>query len=194
MKQEDLISQLTEGNITAFEQVFRRYARGMQLVAYSLCKDPDLAKDAVQESFIYLWEHREKIKDGGSLDGYLYASVRNYILNHFRHMAVRQQKEEDIIREQVYMSDEDSKEDWEYKFEIVRKEIAGLPESCRRIFIMTVLEGMGYAEAAEVLGVSTNTVKSQVKIAYKRLRARFGGGTEEYLFFWLLVTLSKKIF
>ena len=49
-------------------------------------------------------------------------------------------------------------------------EIEKLPLQCKAVFKLVVLEDMKYREVAEALDISVNTVKTQVKIAYKTLR------------------------
>ncbi|POY37911.1 hypothetical protein C3K47_05125 [Solitalea longa] len=40
-----------------------------------------------------------------------------------------------------------------------------LPEKRRKIFLMSNIEGLKYAEIADQLNVSVNTVKTQIKLA-----------------------------
>ena len=48
--------------------------------------------------------------------------------------------------------------------------VDSLPEKCREIFILACIEGLKYKEVAERLDVSVNTVKTQLKSAYSKLR------------------------
>ena len=45
------INKFIAGDVKAFERLFRKYARSMQLVALGLYRDTAVAEDAVQESF-----------------------------------------------------------------------------------------------------------------------------------------------
>jgi len=56
------INKFIAGDVKAFERLFRKYARSMQLVALGLYRDTAVAEDAVQESFVYLWNHRKEMK------------------------------------------------------------------------------------------------------------------------------------
>ena len=51
--------------------------------------------------------------------------------------------------------------------------VDSLPEKCREIFILACIEGLKYKEVAERLDVSVNTVKTQLKSAYSKLRTEF---------------------
>ena len=56
---------------------------------------------------------------------------------------------------------------------------------------MAVIEGTGYAETASKLNVSVNTVKSQVKIAYRKLKGMWGISENEFLLFLIFIYLKK---
>lgn len=65
-------------------------------------------------------------------------------------------------------------------------EIDKLPFQCKIVFKLVVLEEMKYKEVADSLSLSVNTVKTQMKIAYKTLRENL---RQEQ--FSLLLILSK---
>lgn len=167
--QED-IYLLKSGDAHAFERIFRTYSRAMFFVAMGLVDDRQLAEDAVQESFVYLWNHRSQIDPRYEIQYYLKQSVRNYIFNYFRHRRVRERHAEALTREQQFWADGKT-EEWTEKIDHVRKLLLSLPENCRKIFMMAAIEGRSYADTASELHVSVNTVKSQIKIAYRKLRA-----------------------
>ncbi len=60
-------------------------------------------------------------------------------------------------------------EDWQFVWEAVES----LPEQRRLVLKLVVLEDMKYADVAERLGISLNTVKTQMRMAYRELRHKF---------------------
>ena len=60
-----------------------------------------------------------------------------------------------------------SEEDLEHAIE---NAIARLPERCKQIFIMSKLQGIRHADIAQQLGISVNTIETQMGIAYQKLR------------------------
>ena len=172
------INKFIAGDVKAFERLFRKYARSMQLVALGLYRDTAVAEDAVQESFVYLWNHRKEMKPDIAIEGYLYSCVRHYVLNYIRHQNIRIRQEKEI--------------DVDAKLLTIKKVIDALPEGCRKIFVMSVIEGMSYTDTAKELGVSVNTVKSQVKIAYKKLKNTVQKSPDNmYLTILFLLSLKK---
>ena len=169
MDEQNVIKEFIAGDVKAFEKIFYNYSRELYFVALGLCRDQALAEDAVQECFVYLWSHRTQLNITKSFENYLVTMVKNLILNHLRHLRVAADREEDIVREIVFANTEEE-EDFSSKLDVVRELIDSLPESCRKVFVMTVIEGSSYADTAKNLGIAVNTVKSQVRIAYKKIR------------------------
>jgi len=53
---------------------------------------------------------------------------------------------------------------------ILNQGVSDLPDACREIFLLSRDKDMKYCEIADKLGISVNTVKTQMKIALARLR------------------------
>ncbi len=123
------------------------------------------------------------------MENYLHTCVRHYVLNHLRHEHIRREREEDIRREMEWTARHSEDEaEFEFRLQAVRQMVEALPESCRKIFVMAVVDGWGYAATASELGLSVNTVKSQVKIAYRKLKSNLRehpGGACLALLMWL---------
>ena len=178
------INKFIAGDVKAFERLFRKYARSMQLVALGLYRDTAVAEDAVQESFVYLWNHRKEMKPDIAIEGYLYSCVRHYVLNYIRHQNIRIRQEKEIVREQEWLAG--------LTYDEIDVDAKLLTEGCRKIFVMSVIEGMSYTDTAKELGVSVNTVKSQVKIAYKKLKNTVQKSPDNmYLTILFLLSLKK---
>ena len=192
MDEQNVIREFIAGDVKAFEKIFYNYSRELYFVALGLCRDQALAEDAVQECFVYLWSHRTQLNITKSFENYLVTMVKNLILNHLRHLRVAADREEDIVREIVFANTEEE-EDFSSKLDVVRELIDSLPESCRKVFVMTVIEGSSYADTAKNLGIAVNTVKSQVRIAYKKIRDAVKNGTDNDALVILFLLLLKKM-
>jgi RNA polymerase sigma-70 factor (ECF subfamily) len=59
--------------------------------------------------------------------------------------------------------------------ERIRAAIDGLPEQCRKVFVLSRYDELRYAEIAEKLGISVNTVENQISKALRILREALGG-------------------
>ena len=61
-------------------------------------------------------------------------------------------------------------EDKEREYQQLYKALHQLPEQCKQVFTLCCLQDMKYREAADLLGISINTVRTQMGRAYKILR------------------------
>ena len=68
----------------------------------------------------------------------------------------------------MYQEEETQVCDWRNIWDAINS----LPVQCREILVLVVFEEMKYSEAAEKLGISINTVKTQMRIAYRELRKK----------------------
>lgn len=169
---KDTVKRFIAGNEKAFEQIFKEYSKGLYYVALGFYHNREVAEEAVQESFVYLWDHRDRINPSQDVLPYLVKSVKNYILNYCRHQRVVVNHESAIVREYLNFNSDD--DEFAEMVERVKRCIEAFPESCREVFVKVVLEGMSYQNAATELDISVNTVKTQIKIGYKKLRLSEG--------------------
>ncbi|MEC5144290.1 RNA polymerase sigma-70 factor [Chitinophaga sp. 212800010-3] len=163
------MDQQLERNKFQVEQYFHDNYEGLHRYAYTILKDNDAAKDAVQAVFLKLWEKRAFINGEQSVKSYLYTAVYNYCLNIKRHEKVKTR----YAAENTHANQEGgnqliSKETRQR----IMEHIDALAPQCRLIFTKSRFEDKKYAEIAEELGISVKTVEAQMGKALKILRAK----------------------
>lgn len=57
-----ILTQIKEGNIKAFETLFRQYYTPLRLYAASITGEPDVAEEIVEELFYVFWKDRENLR------------------------------------------------------------------------------------------------------------------------------------
>ena len=166
-----LIRELKAGKESAFDSLFRLFYQ-------------DLCRFAC--SFEKIWTRKKFIDESQQLDHYLYVSVRNacytFLKNKKEHVKLDEVDSRKTYTEEI-SSDSDG-------LQIIRRMIEELPFQCRVIFKLVVLEEMKYQEVATYLDLSVNTVKTQMKIAYKILREKL----RPYHALLLVFYLSRHFF
>lgn len=143
----------------------------MLLFARKSVNDPLLAEELVSDCFITIWESRSKIEIRVSLKSYLFLMLRNSIIDHYRHKQLVTQtldKLPDIAEEAAF----DNFRPYAKLYAALEK----LPEQRHRILEMAVFDALSYNEIAEKLGITKNTVKTQIARAYRFLRETLGPG------------------
>jgi len=161
--------RIRQGDNTAFSHIFQKYYQALYQFASRFVKDAQTAENIVQEVLVKLWMNRENCLITSSLKSYLYAATRNTALNYLR-IEKKQFSTEDSINEQQDITA--NPEEQIIKNEMidsVHRAIEKLPEKCRYIYLMKRYDDLKYHEIAEILDISINTVKTQMKRALKSL-------------------------
>ena len=166
-----LIEGIRNGSAEDFEELFIRYCQPLINFNLRLVGEVEIAEDITQDVFIYIWKNRSKLKPELSIKSYLFTSVRNRALNHLRHKKIEVGDVANKAREPVNLETPEGNLDQREMRIILDQFIAQLPEKCREIFTMSKIDGLKYAEIAEILGISVKTVEAQMGLALKKLRA-----------------------
>lgn len=171
---QQLITCIREGDLDAFEELHKRYYVFLCLIAEHIVRNHNDAEEIVSDVFVRLWTIREKTGIISSLKGYLIKAVHNTSLNY-----IEQNKRRFYLTDRLNDSDRRLLA-WDsdyplgrlYEDEIIkilREGLDKLPDGCREIFLLSRKNDMKYNEIADKLGISVNTVKTQMKIALSRL-------------------------
>ncbi|MDR2131500.1 MAG: RNA polymerase sigma-70 factor [Odoribacteraceae bacterium] len=167
-----VLKKMQEGDQTAFRFFFERDLERLYLYAMGFMQNREDAEDIVQEAFIALWTNRARLARVDSVQAYLTRTVRNACIDRKLHARVERRYREETAahREEATREIEEP----EALYHRLHAALETLPPKCREIFTLGCLEGLSYREVAEKTGSSVNTVKTQVKIAYKKLREELG--------------------
>lgn len=161
-----------------FKRFYTEYARSAYWVGVAICQDPEMAEDAVQEVFIKLWEEQVDLSTIRNPHVYLATRVKNRLYDVLRHRDVIQQHTSRIQYEIESEELEDlTEEDIDERIKEAWALVDSLPKAAREIFLMATMEGLKYSEIASRRGISVNTVKSQLRIARKKLNSDHLGST-----------------
>lgn len=168
---KDTAIRIRQGDVQAYEALFRSLYPNLCRYARSLVRDKDQAEEIVQEVFYRLWRDRKKTKITSSLKSYLYRSVYNNALQHLKHQQVRERygrhRKEQV---QEYAPDPYQELRAKQLQQVLMQTLEDLPERCREIFCLNRYEGLKYQEIAENLSISVKTVEANMSRALKEFR------------------------
>lgn len=149
-----------------FEIFFKKNYKLSLLISVRITNDLTTSEDIVQDVFWDLWKKSTVDIFDARLKSYLLKSVRNRSLNF-----IRDKKEQLEFDPNTYdIFDDEYNFDREEKISKILFEIDKLPPRCKEIFDLVVFKQLKYSDVANELGVTVNTVKTQLNIAYKQLR------------------------
>jgi RNA polymerase sigma factor (sigma-70 family) len=165
----DLLVRLMKDDVSALDQVLARYWAPIVLYLGGLLRSGDAAEDVAQETFCRLWERRGRLRDTGSLRGFLYQVAHNLAITEQRRVRARA-RVVDLIRSE------------EPRFEMpvdiggdtldasLQRAIGELPARRREVLLLRSVHGLPYKEIARALGIAPQTVGNQFSAALSSLR------------------------
>ena len=180
---------MQQGDIRSFEYFFKEYTDLLYAYALGFVKEREPAEDIIQDTFVYFWNKRERSRYTGSVYAYFQTSGRNACINYREHEKVEHRYEQEILHTEEEAFDWQEVESVKEMRQKLLDAIDRLPEKCRQIFMMSCVDGLKYREIASRMDISENTVKTQIKLAYKKLREDINISGEELSIFIILLLL-----
>jgi RNA polymerase sigma-70 factor (family 1) len=167
-----LLAELRNGNVGAFEQIFKRHWEPLYMIAKSKLHSHDEAEEVIQNIFSALWEKRESLFVT-NLTFYLNRALRNRIINLVRDK-VTQEKYWNYYK--VFMPEQQDVTDQVVAFDdlndAVEVAVSNLPAKSREVFKLSRLEGRSNAEIANLLHLSEKAIEYHLTKSIKALRVR----------------------
>ena len=157
------------------KRLFQKHARALQSALTSKARDPHLAADLVQESFLRLAEQgKDKDKPIENAQAYLYRTAQNLLIDHARQ---QQRRRTDTQPDEVFNEIEDQTPSLEDQLHArqrlarVRSLVAELPPRTQRIFELNRIQGQTYSDVARQLGISDSSVQKHLASALAHVMA-----------------------
>ncbi len=173
-----LIERCRQGDLGAFEELYRAHAGRLYSVALRLLGNSADAEDILQEIFLAAHRKLDTFRGESALGTWLYRLATNLCLDHLRSKTGRSNQVTDALDDEVGLFDVRSStlaEQAVTRMDLERA-LARLPEGCRAAFVLHDVEGLEHREVAEILGIAEGTSKSQVHKARLKLRALLTSG------------------
>jgi RNA polymerase sigma-70 factor (ECF subfamily) len=170
--ENDLLARIAEGDEKAFGPIFHHYRRRIYSYAYHLSGSAAQADELVQDVFLKVWLHRDKIPHVLRFDNWLFTIARNQAFDMLKGMA----KEASLRRQIARLMDADANlvEDQlltRENEEQLRRALDQLSPRQKLIFTLSRNQGMKHEEIASHLHISRHTVKTHLVQALKTLRS-----------------------
>jgi len=166
--QRGLVERARGGDHDAFTVLARDAATRLERAARLILRDPELARDAVQEALIRAWRDLRGLRDPDRFDAWLHRLTVNACLDIARHRRRRViEVALDPIDAPVFIDPGHAVADRE----VVDAALRRLDESGRAIVVLHYYLGMPLTDVAATLGIPTGTVKSRLHRALGEMRA-----------------------
>ena len=172
----ELIQRAGAGDRSAFDKLYRRYARPMFGLALRRLGDRGRAEDAVQETFVSIWRSaRTYAPERGPGAPWLYGIARNAIVDRSR---ARHEPAAEAPDEPSNEAGPDERAELGWTQWQVHRALERLPEREREVIALAYWGELSQSEVAERLGIPLGTVKTRTRSALIRLSELLDGELE----------------
>jgi RNA polymerase sigma-70 factor (ECF subfamily) len=154
-----------------FKSVVLPLREKLQSFARSMLTNDVDAEDAVQETFLRLWNVRAQLDNHPNTGGFAMQILKNICIDKLRAERYNLSLDnitlaESTITPYTYTEQQDN-------VTIIRKIIDSLPETQRRIMLMRDVEGYELTEIADIMCTEQSAVRVNLSRARKAVRDKF---------------------
>lgn len=173
LDEKTLLQRVANGDQHAFKILYEQYNRKLLTHCIRLLHSKELAEEVMHEIFLKLWRMGDALNGINNLEAYLKTTSRNRCLNAIRKM-IKEEKADQLLTENHIELHNETEEAiiLNDTKNLIRKAVDQLPMQQREVYILCHEEGLKYAEVAERLNISVNTVQTHMSRALKFLRSR----------------------
>ena len=168
---EQLMTRAAAGSDTAFEELYRRYARRLKGFFFmQLGGDEELAADATHDVFLRAYEARDRYQEGRKVDTWLFTIAYNICRNHYRSNAYEAQLMASLDAEPVTDQQIEVELDAALLDEALAQVLSELPTPLHQLFSLHYQEELTIPQIAEIVGIAEGTVKSRLHKTMNMIR------------------------
>ncbi|MFB3101498.1 MAG: RNA polymerase sigma factor [Gammaproteobacteria bacterium] len=173
---EEMMLSYQQGNAVAFEILYERHKGGVFRYLLAKCHQQAIAEELFQDVWMKLIAARDRYEVRAKFTTYLYRLAHNHFIDYYRKTRtdVLQQNNQDEDVEQITSNNQkqpDQQLEMQRQTETLLQLVERLPDEQREVFMLREEAGLTVAEIAKVTGVNTETAKSRLRYAVKKLRA-----------------------
>lgn len=172
VQQEKWIQKIRAGDQTAFQDFYDSYAGPAIRTASAITRNREMAKDAVQETFIRVYRQIDSFNSELPFDPWFYRILTNECLRLLK-------KETPLSNIETVENDPSLAEESFDQLTELYDVIQALDDSHRIPLILKYIKGFSEKEIADILGLNQNTVKSRLFKGRKRLKEQLEPTREE---------------
>jgi len=172
----ELVAQVAKGDERAFLALYDRHAGHVYALSLRILRDPMLAEEATQDTFLKLWGRaRQFLSERGSLLIWLMTIARRTALDRVRLEARRPVLSDATDPDEAWpdLPDPSTFSD-ESRWRSMHFAVQSLPTDQRLVLELAFYQGLSQSEIAETLGWPLGTVTTRLRAAMDHLRLTWG--------------------
>lgn len=190
-EERTLLMQIAEGNEDAFSKLFYRYYQQLGAFIFRITESMPLAEEITQDVFMKIWMARESLVEVKSFKAYLFVVSKNYALNSLRTMAKERTNKMDweSASESLCALPANTEVNNHHYYSLIDTAINRLPPQQQKVYLMSRHKKFKYAEIADELQISKETVKKYIQLAVASITEFVRLHINEIVLLYLILSL-----
>lgn len=179
----EIILRCKKGDISAFEQIVRKYEKKMFNISFRMIGDYNEAAEAVQDAFVSAYKNMKGFKGDSRFSTWLYSIVANFSKNRIKKARSQSFREPLSLDDPVDMDDgsiqrEHPSGELSVLERLEKRDVALKVQGCinelednfKEVIVLRDIQGFSYEEIITMLHISEGTVKSRLHRARSALK------------------------
>ncbi len=165
----ELMRAVADGDSGALRVLYERHAPWLSVRLTRRCNDPGLVAEVLQDTFVATWRGAGGFRGDGAVGAWLWGVAIRRLVSRLRKRGPR----DEVPSPDIRSGSETSAEERVLagvEYGDVGLALARLSPEMRAVVQATVLDGLTTREAAQLLGIPRNTVKTRLHRAKAQLR------------------------
>lgn len=165
---EEIIEKVRKSDHNLYAIIIERYQDKLLRYAYSLIRDKEKSKDAVQETFIKAYVNLNIFNTQKRFSSWIYQIAHNQAINIIK----KHQKEIPLLDDTDFESPENIEENFEQKENIqkINNCLKNIPIRYREPLSLYYIEEKTYQEISDILRIPMGTVATRINRAKKIMK------------------------
>jgi RNA polymerase sigma-70 factor (ECF subfamily) len=170
-----LAEAFRKGEPAALNILWKNHYKALVYFADQLVRNNLLSEDIVSETFVKVWNMRDRFDNVHSIKAFLYVTVRNTCYDHLRSQEIHARIHKEILYTADSYATEMNRDDYDMMYaeyiQQLYEQVKNLPERCQEVFKLYFFNRNTTREIADLLNISEQTVRNQKTKAIHMLRS-----------------------
>jgi RNA polymerase sigma-70 factor (ECF subfamily) len=155
----ELILQAQAGNTSALKDLITQTQPRLLKFLLYLTSNEQLAQDLCQDSFLKVLSNLSSLRDPKSFYSWLFRSAKNLYLDHIKSAKSRESTSlEEVSDLSLFIYEEADKD----SLILFRKVLSQIETDYQVVILLVDIEGYSYSEAADIVGISEDSLRSRL--------------------------------
>ncbi len=174
------MKRLASGDDLALNDIMHRWRDRLAAFLYRMTNNREAALDLAQETFVRLYQSRDRYEPSAPFASYLFRIAANLARNHARwrkrHPSLSIEDEQSSVSElRDNAASPDESADHRDQLARVERALAALPDDLLEAMLLFTYEDMSQAEIAQALGCTAKAIETRIYRARQTLKAALAG-------------------